>query len=158
MKRILFVCTGNVFRSMTAEYSLRRQLGLNSQMSVASAGTREDPHLQVREDVADYLATKGLNVNTHRRTLVTADLINQSDFVIAKNTDHKRYLLEQFSVAVPHFMEACGKSTEALPDVDDLFAASDWHGTEALNHIKLTIDRIVEMTPLLLGRFTQERT
>lgn len=102
MNSILFVCTGNVFRSMTAEYALRAHLGPISHVSVSSAGTRDDPKLTVRDDVASYLETKGLGVAAHKRTLITAELINDADRVIAMNVDHKLYLKEKFSVTVPH--------------------------------------------------------
>lgn len=57
MLRVLFVCTGNVFRSLTAEYALRRALGATSDVVVASAGTEEFPHV-VRPIVEDYLLAR----------------------------------------------------------------------------------------------------
>jgi protein-tyrosine phosphatase len=45
MADVLFVCTGNIFRSLTAEYVLRRELGPNSRIVVASAGTDDYPHV-----------------------------------------------------------------------------------------------------------------
>jgi len=39
MRRVLFVCTGNVFRSLAAEYALREALGATSGLNVA--GTSE---------------------------------------------------------------------------------------------------------------------
>ncbi|TMH71623.1 MAG: low molecular weight phosphotyrosine protein phosphatase, partial [Betaproteobacteria bacterium] len=42
---VLFVCTGNIFRSLTAEYALRRELGAQSAVAVASAGIHDYPHV-----------------------------------------------------------------------------------------------------------------
>jgi hypothetical protein len=48
---------------------------------------------------------------------------------------------------VPLFLEVCGHGAEWLPDIDEV--VPDWQrnqaGTEA--HIRLTIDRIVELAP-----------
>lgn len=149
MITVLFVCTGNVFRSLTAEYSLRRQIGGTSLFKVSSVGTEDDPELQVRADVADYLLAKGLDVSQHNRRLITDELISGSDYVIAMSTDHKQILRDRYLVDVPLFMEACGNSAEAIPDVDDLFAPGDFHGLEAQQHIRMTIDKIIDMTPSL---------
>ncbi|HSF32988.1 MAG TPA: hypothetical protein VLK82_21270 [Candidatus Tectomicrobia bacterium] len=39
MPSILFVCTGNIFRSLTAEYALKAVLDPRSPIRVSSAGT-----------------------------------------------------------------------------------------------------------------------
>lgn len=57
MRRILFVCTGNIFRSLTAEYALRNVLGVGTDIVVASAGTENFPHV-VRPFVRDYLLAR----------------------------------------------------------------------------------------------------
>ena len=71
MRRVLFVCTGNIFRSLTAEYALRRALGDGSDLLVASAGTEDFPHV-IRPVVRDYLLARGLDVTPRRRRTLTA--------------------------------------------------------------------------------------
>ncbi len=66
MRRVLFVCTVNIFRSLTAEYALRHVLGARSDITVASAGTQDFPHV-VRPFVKDYLLARGLDVSRHCR-------------------------------------------------------------------------------------------
>ena len=41
MRQVLFVCTGNIFRSMTAEYALKRALDGRAGLLASSAGTAE---------------------------------------------------------------------------------------------------------------------
>ena len=56
MNRVLFVCTGNIFRSLTAEYALRAALrDSGREIVVESAGTEDFPHV-VKSSVARYLA------------------------------------------------------------------------------------------------------
>ena len=157
MTRILFVCTGNVFRSLTAEYALKKQLEGVDGFHVSSAGTREVPHLKVREDVADYLLHKGLDVSPHQRTLVTADLMEQTDMVVAMNTDHQEILHQRHGVSVPLYMEACGKGPLPLLDVDDLFTPDEFYTPACIRHIHQIIDEIVEAAPALSARLTAER-
>ncbi len=92
---ILFVCTGNIFRSLAAEYALRRELG--DSMAVSSAGTDDYPHV-VRPNVRDYLLAKGLDVRTHRRRTVSREILAGTEMVIAMSTDHQRFLREKFGV------------------------------------------------------------
>ena len=57
MKQVLFVCTGNIFRSPTAEHAVRRALNGREGVIVSSAGTQDYPY-EVRPMVRDYLLSK----------------------------------------------------------------------------------------------------
>lgn len=153
MANVLFVCGGNVFRSLTAEYALRYLLGASSEILVSSAGTKSRPDLKVRGDVAGYLLKKGLDVAPHQCRRITPELVKQADIVIAMHTDHKQIMADYFKVNVPHFMEACGKSSDTLPDIDDLFAPTDFHSADAVRHIEMTIDKIMDAMPVFVKRF-----
>ncbi len=152
MTRVLFVCTGNVFRSLTAEYALKQQLGDQNRIHVSSAGTRDAPHISVREDVAAYLMGKGLDVSGHRRTLVTGDLLQQCDLVLAMNTDHQQTLQDRHGLQAQLYMEACGKGPSPLLDVDDLFTPDEWYTPAAIAHIQEIIDQIVAAAPRLSAK------
>ncbi len=151
--RVLFVCTGNIFRSLTAEYALRAELQrLGSSIVVESAGTEDFPHT-VKSVVSDYLRAKGLDVGAHRRRTLTPNML-AADLVVAMSTEHVITLRDQFNYAAPLFTTACGLDDEPLPDVDEAVAdhASNPGAVEA--HVRATIDRIIELTPRLAGRLT----
>ncbi len=150
--RVLFVCTGNIFRSLTAEYALRRLLGQRSDIVVASAGTEDFPHV-VRPVVRDYLLQHGLDVRAHRRRTLTAQIVADATDVIAMSTDHRATLRDHFGCAdVPLFTTACGLADEPLPDVDEAIVDYATNPDAVAAHVRLTIDRIIELTPRLAAR------
>src|SRR5215472_16096740 len=107
MRRVLFVCTGNIFRSLTAEYALRKYLGDRSNIRVASAGTDDFPHV-VEPFLRDYLHTHGLDVTSHYRRTLSPGILNEANFVVAMSTEHRHTLAEHFNrAAVRLFTEAC---------------------------------------------------
>ena len=152
MHHVLFVCTGNIFRSLTAEYALRDILGARRDIIVASAGTEDFPYV-VRPLVRDYLQTRGLDVSGHRRRTLTREMLDEATLVIAMSTEHRAMLADQFDRRdVPLFTEACGLAGEPLPDVEDVVADYQTNVAAVEAHVRWTIDRIIELTPRLAGR------
>lgn len=145
-REVLFVCTGNVFRSLTAEYALRRA---RADLIVASAGTEDYPHV-VRPEVSEYLLQKGFDVRGHRRRTLARDMMDS--FVVAMSLDHRDFIRANFARDVPVFLQCCGGAAEALLDLHE--AVSDYRTNSSASHahIRSTIDRIVELTPLLAAR------
>jgi protein-tyrosine phosphatase len=155
MHRVLFVCTGNIFRSLTAEYALREVLGPGSDIVVASAGTEDYPHV-VWPMVGDYLLARGLDVSRHRRRTLTAEMLREPGLVIAMSTEHRVVLAEQFDRRdVPLFTEACGLPGEPLPDVDEAVTDFVTNAVAVAAHVRMTIDRIIELTPRLAQRLSR---
>jgi protein-tyrosine phosphatase len=152
VKRVLFVCTGNIFRSLTAEYALRHVLGPLSDVVVASAGTEDFPHV-VKPVVSGYLLARGLDVSRHRRRTLTAAMLREASNVIAMSTEHRAVLAEHFGRRdVPLFTEACGLPGAPLLDVDDVIPDYETNPAAVEAHVRMTIDRIMELTPRLAER------
>ena len=144
--KVLFVCTGNVFRSLTAEYALRH---MRCDLDVASAGTEDYPHI-VRPEVSDYLRQKGYDVSAHRRRTLTSDMLDAH--VIAMSLDHRDFIRRNFGKEVPVFLECCGGAAEALLDLEEAVADYRTNSAAAVAFMRETIDRIVELTPRLAAR------
>jgi protein-tyrosine-phosphatase len=150
--RVLFVCTGNIFRSMTAEYVLRNVIGARSDIIVASAGTEDFPHV-VRPFVKDYLLARGLDVSGHRRRTLTAQLLQEPGVVIAMSTEHRVFLAERFGHRnVPLFTQACGLPGKPLPDADEVVREHDTNPVAVEAHMRMIVDRIIELTPRFAKR------
>lgn len=151
MKRVLFVCTGNIFRSLAAEHGLRHALQGRAGIHVSSAGTVDFPHV-VRPNVRDYLLAKGFDVRRHQRRTLTEAILGQSHLVVAMSTDHRSYIRERFGRSAPLFLEACGEAGEALPDIEE--AVLDYRTNPAAvdAHVRATIDRILSLSQKLAAR------
>jgi protein-tyrosine phosphatase len=146
---VLFVCTGNIFRSLTAEYALRRELGPNSHIVVASAGTEDYPYV-VRPNVRNYLLSKGIDVSAHKRRTLTREILTGAKTVIAMSTDHQRFMLDRFAHHAPVFLEACGGACEALPDIEEVVVDYKTNSVAVDAHVRKTIDIIIDAMPSLM--------
>ena len=151
MSHVLFVCTGNIFRSLTAEYALRAALLPRRDIVVASAGTDDFPHV-VRANVRDYLREKGYDVRKHERRTVTKELLDGSRLVVAMSTDHRSFLSERFGIEALLYTEACGGAAEALPDIEDVVADYRTNTAAVDAHVRHTINKIVALAPAMARR------
>jgi protein-tyrosine phosphatase len=116
MPSILFVCTGNIFRSMTAEYALKAKLDPRLPIRVSSAGTLAIPQ-EMHPDVRAYLVQRGMNPSHHQQRKVSVELLHASDLVIAMSTDHQSFLFDTFQYRAPLFNDVCYGRPEPLLDV-----------------------------------------
>jgi protein-tyrosine phosphatase len=151
VKRVLFVCTGNIFRSLAAERALRHALRGRAGIHVSSAGTVDYPHV-VAPNVREYLLSKGFDVSRHQRRTLTRAILSESHLVIAMSVDHREYLRSRFGHAAPLFLEACGEPGDALPDIEEVVLDYLTNPVAVDAHVRATIDRIVSLTPKLAAR------
>lgn len=146
MQRVLFVCTGNIFRSLTADHALRRLLAGQSGIHVCSAGTVDYPH-EVRPYTRSYLLSKGFDVSGHQRRTLTQAILDESQLVVAMSTDHQAFIRARYGRAVPLYLEVCGEGAEWLPDIEDVIPDYQTNRPAVEAHVRATIDRIVELAP-----------
>lgn len=146
MRSVLFVCTGNVFRSLTAEYALKRLLEGQRDVRVGSAGLEGGLH-GVHPKVAEVLRTRGLDVSPHVPRPLTAELVRSEEIVVAMGVDHQRAIRESFGRSVPLFNELCFGSPEGVLDIHE--AVGEWQARPdlALAHVVTVIDHIIGGMP-----------
>ena len=118
---------------------------------VGSAGTAQGDDF-VPPEVSAYLLAKGFDVSAHQRRTLTQDIIEQADLVVAMSLDHRDFIRARFGVEVPVFLECCGEAPAALLDLHEAVRDYRTNPAAAAAHIRVTIDRIIELTPRLARR------
>lgn len=91
---VLFVCTGNIFRSMIAEHAFRKLAG--NRHVVASAGTQVDFSRALHPFVVEEARKLGLDVRAHKPQPLSASLISRFDVVICMAFDHQKFIFKNF--------------------------------------------------------------
>jgi protein arginine phosphatase len=95
--RLLFVCSGNTCRSPLAEALARRALaerGLSDRIEVGSAGTGATEGAPASEGSTAAALTIGLDLSRHRSRPLTAELVAESDLILAMGVHHLARVLE----------------------------------------------------------------
>ncbi len=100
MIKVLFVCTGNICRSPTAEGVLRRlvdEAGLSGRIAIESAGTH-DYHVGERPDSRAIAAAlrRGIDISNQRARRVTAKDLTRFDYIVAMDQGHRRHMSRAF--------------------------------------------------------------
>jgi len=150
VRRLLFVCTGNIFRSLAADAATRCLLAGRRDIHVSSAGTDDYPHV-VRPYTRGYLLEKGFDVSAHRRRTLSQALVDESQLVVAMSTDHQAVIRQRFGRDVPLYLEVCGEGVEWLPDIEDVIPDYLTNRPAVEAHVRVTIDRIVDLAPRLVA-------
>ena len=95
MKRVLIVCTGNVCRSPMAMGLMRQRLaqdGLDSQVSVSSAGVYGLDGSAASQPSVDVLAERGINISAHRAHTVGRKELAEADLILVMEEAQRRTL------------------------------------------------------------------
>lgn len=150
MKTILFVCTGNIFRSMIAEYALKAALGATPPYVVKSAGTVAQPQAMLPH-VKEYLRTKGIDPSGHQQRKLTAALLNEADLVVTMGMDHRAYVKQHFEREALLFNQICCDQEESVLDVWE--AVPNWESDSQarLAYIASVVDHICGVMPIFIS-------
>lgn len=151
---ILFVCTGNVFRSMAAEYALRAQLGQTSGYHVNSAGI-EAKSQKIHPVILNRLRLKGTDASAHVPQILTKELIQRSDLVIAMGLGHREFIQAKFGVNAPLFNEIAFGEDSPILDLHEALPNWERDILEAREYVESVIDHIWDSTPALMTRLSQ---
>lgn len=140
---ILFVCSGNIFRSLTAELSIKGMVQPASPpMAVASAGIEGHPSKKVPVDIGRYLTHLQLDYSAHTSRMVTADMVSAADIVVAMGKDHQNYIAHNFGLVVPLYLQIATGHPTPLPDLWEVIADHETQPDASRKFVEDTIDCI----------------
>ena len=147
---VLFVCTGNIFRSVAAEYALKAGLGVDTSCVVSSAGIDVKPQ-SMHDWVQTRLREKGADATTHVQRQLTRELLEAADLVIAMGRDHQIFIQEQFGRDVPLFNQICLGHDRPILDVHEAIPGWETDPERARTYVCSVIDVIWATAPALLS-------
>jgi protein-tyrosine phosphatase len=99
MPSVLFVCTGNVYRSPLAAAFFFKQLQQTSQDAgwrIESAGTWVIPGQKVPNDAQEIAARFKVDLSRHIRRSVSRELLESFDLILVMEKGHKEALRFEF--------------------------------------------------------------
>ena len=95
MKKVLFICTGNICRSPMAE-GLLRKMAAGEDIKVISAGLGAGRGQPPSLHAIDVLRREGIDISGLRSQPVSAALLEEADFIFTMTRDHLDMLLLLF--------------------------------------------------------------
>ncbi|HOO77363.1 MAG TPA: hypothetical protein PLI51_02585 [bacterium] len=145
-RTVLFVCTGNIFRSMSAELAFNSWNRGSPLWRAASAGIVALPQA-VRPAIRERLLSHGLDPGGHRQRRLDREMLGEADLVVAMGTDHRRYLDAAYGYSAPLFNQVAYGAPRHLPDVEE--AVPGWEADPAGvdRYVGKVVDHIVAAIP-----------
>lgn len=162
-KSILFVCTGNIFRSLSAELSFKKYLADNGidGWDVSSAGTIATTE-PVDPKTIETLEELGLDASEHRQKKLTRGMLETYDVIVGMAEDHLEFMRSTFNYNTAFLFNelAIGEKT-SVRDIDEV-PDHKTNRPEVEKKIERTVREIYGKTPALFTavseRFYPSRT
>ena len=145
---ILFVCTGNVSRSLLAHKLLENEIEVHNlyDISVSSAGIYAYPGNPPDPKIVDYLLKKGIRVERHEARQIAKEDVYWADQILVMEGNHAKILEEMWPEAKGK-VELLGRfASGGLIDEEiiDPFGKSPYHYRLAEAQITLAVETLVK--------------
>ena len=135
MKKVLFVCHGNICRSPMAEFIMKdlvRQRGLEEQFEIASAATTdEELGNPVYPPVRELLRQRGLSCKGKTAWQLRSSDYDRYDLFVGMDGENRRDMLRLFSGDPKGTVSLLLDYTDHPRDVADPWYIRNFHAAEA---------------------------
>lgn len=151
MKSVLFVCSGNIFRSVTAERALSREIvkrGVKDKVVSESAGTHTAGAV-MRSDLMQAWKNHCLSSANPVPRQVTHELLERASVVIAMGLDHQEFIWREFRWPTYLFNQLAYGKQEPVLDVCEVMDHERNYSRAATKYIEDTVRYIITATPAL---------
>ena len=150
MTSILFICSGNIFRSVVAEYALKSLLGRSSPYIVGSAGIEAHPQ-HIHPLIRERLSMKGSDPSNHIQRKVTQELLDGVTLPVAMGLNHRDWIRQNFNRDVRLFNEICFQKCEPILDLHEAIPQWQDHLEASRDYVLFVIDYIWNTMPIFLA-------
>ena len=133
MKKILFICHGNICRSPMAEFVMKRlveEARLSEQFEIASAATStEEIGNPVYPPARRKLAEHGIGCEGKKARVITRDLYSYYDYIVAMDHENTQALKWLFGKDTHQKVSLLMDYTQRPGDVADPWYTGDFEAT-----------------------------
>jgi protein-tyrosine phosphatase len=144
--KVIFICTGNIFRSASAEYLFKKYVKdmKDNQIEVSSAGIAVIP-LNFYKDTKERLEFYGLDISHHKQTQVTKEVLIDKNLIICMTKQHMDYIINLGFSPILFNNIAYGNDEDLLDDCE--YVSKFGHLPNEKEFIYHTIDYINDGIP-----------
>jgi protein-tyrosine phosphatase len=100
LRKVLFVCSGNIMRSPLAEALLRRQAP-DRPVEIASAGLQAQTGRPADPRMEEAAREHGITLDSHRAQRLTRETVASSDIIFVMDDINEALLLSRFPESAP---------------------------------------------------------
>ncbi|MCX6825573.1 MAG: hypothetical protein NTY80_05160 [candidate division SR1 bacterium] len=146
---ILYVCTGNIFRSMSAEYLSKKYIE-NKNITgilVSSAGTEANPEPPFASTL-ERLKFYGCDASHHQQRKISAEILRQQNLIICMSEHHRKSVNELGFEAVLFNEVAYNRTEDVLDDTE--YIQINGPQLDLEEYVKNIVDYIHEGIPFII--------
>ncbi len=155
-KSVLFVCTGNVFRSVSAELSLKKYLAERGigDWEISSAGIVANPE-PVDPVTLQTLHALGMDGSTHTQKRLTREMLDHYDVIVGMAEDHIEFMRSEFNYKYGILFNELAKNEKTSVTDDNEIPDRATNRPAVEEKIRQTVQEIAGEIPAVFERISE---